>query len=375
MAITKALQSLPQNAIIKQLKDHHEDGYGTITVQDAFEQSSNIAMAKLADRYFGLKHDKFYQYLEDLRLTKPLGFQIVGEGVPKILKPEDWSGITLPWMAYGYGLEMTPLQILSLYNAVANDGKLIRPLIVKSINEVDRPVQRFSTEVLNKKICSTETLEKLRIMLEGVVERGTAQNINNAHYKIAGKTGTAQLLRNGRYTRNYRTSFAGYFPAEAPQYSCIVVIENPKGYRQYGSSVAAPVFKEVADKIYARNIEMHEAMAAEFKVQEGVFPVIRSGKREDLVYLCNEFGISNHGASDETWVLTKVNNNAIDWVDNSVKQGVVPNVKGMTLRDALYVLENAGLTVDIAGKGRVVQQSLLPGYKFEKGKSITIKLG
>ena len=256
-----------------------------------------------------------------------------------------------------------------------NDGKLIRPIIVKSINQVDRSLQSFETETLKKEICSDETLTKLKVMLEGVVERGTAENINNAHYKIAGKTGTAQLLRNGRYTKNYRTSFAGYFPAENPQYSCIVVIENPKGYRQYGSSVAAPVFKEVADKIYARNIQMHDALADDYTPETGVFPVIRSGKREDLVYLCNELGISNHGESDEVWVRTRVNNNAVDWIDNTVKQGVVPNVKGMTLRDALYVLENAGLSVDVSGRGRVVQQSLLPGYKFEKGKNISIKLG
>jgi len=357
------------------VRDHHEGGFGMMSVQDAFEQSSNIAMAKLADQYFGLKHEDFYQYLEQLQLTKPVGFQIVGEGNPKIKKPADWSGITLPWMAYGYGLEMTPLQTLNLFNAVANDGKLIRPMIVKSINQVDRPVQEFETEVLNKKICSEETLSKLKTMLEGVVERGTAQNINNAHYKIAGKTGTAQLLRNGRYTRNYRTSFAGYFPADAPEYSCIVVIENPKGYRQYGSSVAAPVFKELADKIYARNIDMHDEIAQEVSPPVGIFPVIRSGKREDLVYLCNEFGISNHSETEESWVRTSVSNNSIDWKANNVKQGVVPDVKGMTLRDALYVLENTGLRVDFKGHGRVIQQSLLPGYKFQKGKNITIKLG
>jgi len=240
------------------VRDHHEGGFGKITIREAFEKSSNIAMAKLAEKHFGSKPQKFYAYLEKLFITKPLGFQIEGEGVPNVKKPEEWSGITLPWMAYGYGLELTPLHTLTLYNAVANKGKMIKPFLVKSVKRTNKVKESYPTEVLVKKICSNQTLKKITMLLEGVVKNGTAKNIYNINFRIAGKTGTAQLLKRGRHTKNYMTSFVGYFPLENPLYSCIVIIENPKGFRQYGSNVAAPVFKEVADKVYSSNIKMHD---------------------------------------------------------------------------------------------------------------------
>ncbi|UII29230.1 transpeptidase family protein [Fulvivirga maritima] len=359
------------------VRDHEHGGYGTITVQQAFEKSSNVAMAKLVDKYFGLNPERYLQYIDNLGLSQPLGLQIKGEGIPKIKRPTDkgWSGITLPWMAYGYGLELTPIQSLAVYNAVANDGKLIKPIMVKSIRRADKVLEEYNTVVLNNEICSKETLSKLKIMLEGVVERGTAQNIRNSYYKIAGKTGTAQILENGRYTRKYITSFAGYFPADDPKYSAIVVIKNPKGWKQYGSSVAAPVFKEIADNIYSRDIDMHKAMPKEFIAEKDVFPVIKSGNYEELSLICNQLGISNHrGSSQEDWVTTALKGNSISWKDNQVSSKFVPDVKGMTLRDAIYLLESCGLRVNIKGKGRVVKQSQYPGSKALKGSTVTIEL-
>ena len=169
---------------------------------------------------------------------------------------------------------MTPLQMLTLYNAVANDGKMVKPMIVKGVMKADRMIEEFDTEVINERIASKETLRKVKLMMEGVVERGTAKNINHSHYKIAGKTGTAKKVKNGRYVREYYTSFAGYFPAEAPRYSCIVVIDNPKGYQIYGSDVSAPVFKEIADKIYSLELDMHEIGTEERTYVTGVFPYI-----------------------------------------------------------------------------------------------------
>lgn len=356
--------------------DHEEGGYGTITVREAFEKSSNVAMAKLVDKYFGLKPERFLQYIDNLELSKPLGLQIKGEGIPKIKRPTDkgWSGITLPWMAYGYGLELTPLQSLALYNAVANNGKMIKPIIVKKVRRADKVLEEYNTVVLNEKICSDETLAKVRVMLEGVVERGTANNIKNSHYKIAGKTGTAQILENGRYTKKYITSFAGYFPADNPRYSAIVLIKNPKGWRQYGSNVAAPVFKEIADNIYSRDIDMHSPMTKEYVAEAGVFPVIRSGNHEDLQLICNELGISNHSAGDQDWVTTERFGNAIKWKDNKVDPQTVPDVTGMTLRDAIYLLEGCGLRVNINGTGRVSRQSQAPGTRALKGSEIKIEL-
>lgn len=359
------------------VRDHKPGGYGTITIKEAFEKSSNIAIAKMVDETFQKNPQRYLDYLNNMGLTKPLGFQMVGEGKPKIPPLNQWSGITLPWMAYGYGLELTPLQILTLYNAVANNGKMIRPLLVKSINKVDKEVNTFETNVISSQICSKETLKKIRVLLEGVVENGTASNINNANYKIAGKTGTAQSLKDGRYIRQYYTSFAGYFPAENPKYSAIVVMDNPKGYRQYGSDVAAPVFKEIADKIYALDLKMHEKYELAEKPEMGVFPVVQAGKREDLALMLNYLGISNHATANEVeWVRAGINNNSIQWKETTSQAGLVPDVNGMTLRDALYLLENSGLRVEVKGKtGRVITQSQLPGSRALKGSTIKIEVG
>ena len=360
------------------MKDHKPGGYGVLTLQEVFENSSNIGVAKLITEEFGSNPEKFIYYLNQIGLSQPLGFQMIGEGKPYIKTPADssWSGTTLPWMSHGYELKMTPLQTLSLYNAVANNGKMIQPMIVKSVKRADKTVEKYKSRVLNDRICSKETLKKLQVMLEGVVERGTASNINDTKYKVAGKTGTAKKVKNGRYTTDYYTSFVGYFPAESPRYSCIVVIDEPKGYQIYGSDVSAPVFKEIADKIYAMEIELHDTDIVSEGNVEGTFPVIRSGKQDDLTFLCNELGISNHTkAEDYPWVKTDVVGNSVFWTKNQVESEKVPDVRGMTLRDALYVLENAGLQVEVKGRGRVTEQSVYPGSKLSNANKITITLG
>ena len=360
----------------KKVRDHEEGGLGKVTIQGAFEHSSNVAMAKLVDKHFSARPQKFVDYTDQLRLSQPLGIQITGEPMPKIKRPGEkgWSGISLPWMAHGYGFEITPLHTLALYNAVANNGKMIQPIFVRSVNKADDVIEQYETEVLNKSICSNKTLTKLKLLLEGVVQNGTAQNIKGSHYQIAGKTGTAQILEKGRYTRKYITSFAGYFPAHSPKYSAIVLIKNPRGFQQYGSNVAAPVFKEIADNIYARDIQMHQAMAFKKFNEPGVFPVIRAGYKDDLVMLCNELGISNHAQVEEEWVRAARNGNAVDWNHNIGGKGIVPDVTGMTFRDAIYLLESVGLRVSFEGNGRVSTQSITPGAKFSNGARIYLKL-
>ncbi|WP_420316079.1 penicillin-binding protein [Ekhidna sp.] len=360
----------------KTMRDHKPDGFGKLTIQEVFEKSSNIGVAKLISHYFGNNPEKFIDYLKHMNLHEPLDFQMVGEGKPYIKDPSDstWSGVSLPWMSHGYELKMTPLQMLTLYNAVANDGKMVKPMIVKGVMKADRMVDEFDTEIINDRIASKETLRKVKLMMEGVVERGTAQNINYSHYKIAGKTGTAKKVKNGRYVKEYYTSFAGYFPAEAPRYSCIVVIDNPKGYQIYGSDVSAPVFKEIADKIYSLELDMHEVGTQERSYITGVFPYIKAGKRDELTMICNEFGISNHSETESEWVKTNVINDAVYWKGNKVKYEVVPDVRGMTLRDAIYVLENLGLEVQVKGRGRVATQSMSPGGRLSKGSTIKLQL-
>ena len=358
------------------MKDHKPGGYGKITVSEVLEKSSNIGIAKLVNEHFGNKPEKFLEYIKKMGLTEPLGFQMVGEAVPYIKEPSDstWSGVTLPWMSHGYELKITPLQTLALYNAIANNGKMVQPIIVESVNRGDKKVEEFEPRVINSKICSKKTLEEVKAMLEGVVQRGTAINVSNSKYPIAGKTGTAKKVVNGRYTNKYYTSFAGYFPANEPKYSCIVVIDDPKGYQIYGSDVAAPVFKEIADRIYALEIELHDINKNE-PLMTGVFPTIKAGNHDELKYLCNQLGISNHSAGAEEWVKTRVVNESVFWEDNKVELQKVPDVRGMTLRDAIYVLENLGLKVTTKGSGRVEDQSIVPGRQLSKGERITLTLG
>lgn len=361
----------------KKVRDHHEGGYGKITIQQAFELSSNVAMAKLTDKHFGTRPSKFLDYVDKLKMSKPLGLQISGEAYPKITRPTDkgWSGITLPWMAYGYGLEITPLHTLTLYNAVANDGKMIRPVFVTTVSKADRIKDDFETDALAGKICSNKTLNQLRILLEGVVDNGTAQNLKNSNYRIAGKTGTAQILENGRYEKRYITSFVGYFPANAPKYSAIVLIKNPRGYYQYGSNVAGPVFKNIADNIYARDLNLHREMEKKKVLEAGVFPTIRAGNQQELTMLSNELGVSNHTATEEEWIKASINGSAVVWKKNAIVKDQVPDVMGMTYRDAIYLLEKSGLRVSFEGKGRVTQQSILPGARISKGSRIYLRLG
>lgn len=357
------------------LKDAKPNGYGKLSIKDIFAKSSNIGVAKLVQKYFGNNPQSYLKYIRSFGFDKPIGFQMSGEAMPYIKKTSDksWSGITLPWMSIGYELKLSPIHTLTFYNAVANGGKMIKPIIVKEVYRSDKIIKSYETEVLNNKICSESTLEKVVQMMEEVVETGTAKNIKNENYRIAGKTGTAQIIKKGVYTKNYYTSFCGFFPADKPKYSCIVVISEPKGFNQMGADVSAPVFKEMADKIYALDAEMHKTLD---KPQNNLmfnFPILRSGSSKDLKYLCNEFGISNYGSDDE-WVIADISNNAITWRNRKMIQNLVPDVSGMMLKDALYILENKGLRVTFNGAGRVQSQSIRPGNKIKKGTIIFLKL-
>ncbi len=358
------------------MRDYKTGGFGTITLQDAFAKSSNIGISKLTNHYFGLAPDRYLGHLKDMGLTEPLQFQLLGEGDPDIPTPTDprWSGVTLPWMSIGYGLKLTPLQTLAFYNAVANGGTMVQPLLVKRIREIDQTVETFEAKVLRDPICSSSTLQKVRTLLERVVEEGTARSIREGHYRIAGKTGTAQKIVDGAYTKQYYTSFVGYFPADAPEYSCIVVIDHPKGVPQYGSDVAAPVFKEIADKIYATDLDLHEPLPSQFARQEGVLPVIQAGLRSDLQLICNTLDIQQQIRDETEWTRAEHGGDEVIWKDNGHGKGTLPNVEGMTLRDALYLLESQGLRVEYSGTGRVVKQSQEPGSKVVQGDNVKLEL-
>jgi cell division protein FtsI (penicillin-binding protein 3) len=350
--------------------------HGIIDFKEAFEVSSNIYFArKVFDTYSG-KAQKFIDDLNELGITKPLGNKIKGEGDPVFKNPTDesWSGTTLPWMAMGYELQMTPLQLLTLYNAVANNGVMLKPMFVTEVRNVDKVVERFEPQVINEKICSRRTLESVQEMLVGVVKNGTAKNIYTPAYQIAGKTGTALVAYKGSYDNTYQASFAGYFPADNPKYSCIVVINKPSAGSIYGSQVAAPVFREIADKVYINNFRDFDDQTAEY-VKLNTLPINKYSFKKDANEMLSYIGIPiSQSAINSEWAYLKKNNSKVEIENKSMSKNRVPDVRGMTLSEALYLLENMGLEVNVNGVGKVRKQSLEPGTESNKYKSISIYL-
>lgn len=357
-------------------------GYGRITVQQVFEKSSNIGVARLVNENFAKNPTEYTDYLKKFGLDKPLGFQMAGEARPYVKDPTDrsWSRTSLTTMSIGYELKLAPLQTLAFYNAVANGGVKVQPLIVKEIKQANKVLQRNETKVLNPKICSDATLAKVKAMMEGVVLEGTARGIRPKDYTIAGKTGTAWKFKNGQYTKTYSTSFVGYFPADKPKYSCIVVVDSPRNGRIYGADVAAPVFREVADKCMARDLLSQRPLLAKARLNKSHVPLVRAGMQDELALVCQKLGLAGRtqATGGEEWVRaasdTAFHARTVALVVNRVRAGKVPQVRGLTLRDALFLLENRGLHVRTTGTGRVREQSLAVGTALKRGDLITLTL-
>jgi len=362
----------------QKVEDSGEKGLGKITVKHAFEVSSNVGISKIVDEHYRDKPEQFVNRLYEMGLNRKLGVSIRGEGKPdiKYTDSELWSGLSLPFMSIGYEVRMTPLQMLAFYNAVANDGKMVRPVFVEEMQSHGKTVKRFSTEVLNNHICSRETLEQVRDMLEGVVENGTASNLKNSRYKIAGKTGTAQvaLSKEGYVESLYQASFVGYFPAEDPKYSCIVVVNAPSRQIYYGNLVAGPIFREITDRIYVREDEMHPGQVelAEIPVQA---PYSKSGRCRELStvfgYLDLPLRLESAGAG---WVSTRSDPEGVVAMERVIPEQLVPDVTDMGLKDALFLLESKGLKVQVDGRGTVREQSLRPGTVIRAGEAISLQM-
>lgn len=354
--------------------------YGRISIQQVFEKSSNIGVALLTERTFSKNPDEYTNHLKSFGLDKPLGFQMAGEARPYIKDPQDrsWSRTSLSTMSIGYELKLAPLQTLAFYNAVANGGVKVQPMIVSEIKQADKVIERFETVVLNPKICSEETLQKVRTMMEGVVEHGTARGIRTSDYLIAGKTGTAWKFKNGAYTRTYSTSFCGYFPADKPKYSCIVVVDSPKNGRIYGGDVAAPVFRELADKAMARDAASERPLLARAPVRRSPVPLVKAGLQDELTMMFSQLGVRHQAtAPTEDWVRTARPDSQtadVQLLPLPLRPGRVPNVEGLTLRDALFLLENRGLRVRTSGSGRVTSQSVAAGTPAKRGTTVLLTL-
>lgn len=337
----------------KKVEDSQKGGYGEISAARAFEVSSNVGIVKLIREHYDDKPEKFLQHFEDYGLTKKIGLPIKGEGKPIVFYPgkPGWNKISLEWMSWGYSIAITPLQILTLYNAVANNGVMVKPRFIKELRKENRTEKIFKKEIINPQIASTETIQKLKKVMENVVIKGTASTIYSPNFSMAGKTGTAKKYI-GKYVNNkgdtipggysnkrYVASFAGFFPVDIPKYSCIVVIHDPnkkKGY--YGATVAAPVFKEIAQKIYTST------------------PI-----EDDIV--------------GENFLSEKINSQYTSFDKKIINpKKTIPDVREMPAMDAISLLENFGLKVKITGVGKVKQQSIKKGTPIKKGATIILNL-
>lgn len=357
------------------IKDSH-GSIGVVTVKRAFEESSNAAVAYLVNNAYHNNQSEFTDHLYEWKLNEKLVLQIPGEAQPVIKNPNNksWNkNMTLPQMAYGYEMQLTPLKMLSFYNAVANNGKYIAPIFVKEIRRLGNPIEQFKAREINDKICSDVTLSKIKKMLEGVVLEGSGKRIvYNPMYRIAGKTGTAQVAdanKGYRGKRQYQASFVGYFPAEKPKYSMIVVINDPKG-DYYGASVSGPVFREIADKVYSSDMELNSAAPIHLagNIQS---PKTKTGQQKAMQEVYKKLGIKTAYAKNKE--IESDSSDGIAASNGSLKKGV-PAAVGMGLRDALFVMGNAGYKIAVVGSGTVIRQSVGAGSIIPKGSKIVLEL-
>lgn len=358
------------------MRDSHLGG-GVMTVQEAFEKSSNVGISKIITKAYATNPQAFIDRLYSFGVNKPLELEIAGEGSPKIKSTQarSWSKVSLPWMSIGYEVALTPLQILAFYNAVANDGIFVRPFLVKEIRSAGVPIKRFSTQVIKQKIASPRAIKMAQTMLEAVVDHGTGTALKNPIYKVAGKTGTAQIAQNsGGYNKsNYKGSFVGYFPADNPKYSCIVVINNPSEGGYYGGAISAPVFREIADRIYATDPEVGKNWK-DTTYTTSKNP-IKAGYSTDIMLLSNWLGYKSALTKEGEWLTMHLADSLESRVKTTTMTKTIPSVIGMGPRDAIYLLEKLGMKVQLTGVGLVHQQSIPVGSAVQKGATIILHLG
>ncbi|MFO0355705.1 MAG: penicillin-binding protein [Sphingobacteriaceae bacterium] len=372
--------------------DHDAPESPELTVQRVFEVSSNVGVTKLITKYYSKNPQQFVDKLNSFNLNKPLGLAIPGEGKPLIkqTKDKDWSGVTLPQMSYGYESLITPLQTLTLYNAIANNGKMVKPHFVKEIRRNENSIIKYEPEIISEQIVKPATVEKAKKLLEGVVLRGTGKGLNISAFKVGGKTGTAQIAKVGKKgsgktaygeagNRSYQASFVGYFPADNPLYTCIVIINSPSNGIYYGGLVAGPVFKEIAEKVYSGSLDFLSPINNN-KNLITYAPSVGTTKGTEISEVTNLLNLpaKNIQATDSYFTKSKGDTTKIviteTKIKDALKKGVIPNLNGLSAKDALYLLENRGLNVKLQGFGLVKKQSLEAGQKFNKGDKIILTL-
>lgn len=352
-----------------------------VSLQQAFELSSNVGMAKMVMQHYSGNPEKFIGHLKRLRLHEVSGIDLVGETQPIVKTPKSktWSATSLPWMSFGYEVLVSPLQTLMLYNAVANNGKMMRPYLLQEVQQDGRTIWNREPEIMVESICKETTLKQLKTSLEGVVLNGTAKSLSSPYYGIAGKTGTALVANGSRgYADHiYQSSFAGYFPADNPKYSCIVVIKNkPFAAKYYGGTVAGPVFREIADKLFAMEAQQIPVQTVSLpKPDSSKFRYTGSGEKMKMVMEALSLPYKD-SAMRKDWAVLEADEDYRSVVKalDTKSSGQMPDLKGMGLRDALFLLEERRLKVQVKGKGKVFSQSLAPGSPIQPKQTITIEL-
>ena len=367
------------------MKDHnwHRGGYGKINVTRILEVSSNVGVSYLIDKYYKDDPQKYVDGLKRMSLDQPLHLQIPGEGKPNIKGPKEryFAKTTLPWMSIGYETQLPPLNTLTFYNAIANNGVMVRPKFVKAAVKDGEVVQEYPTEVINPKICSDHTLTQIREILRKVVSEGLAKPAGSKQFSVSGKTGTAQIsqgaagYKTGR--TNYLVSFCGYFPSEAPKYSCIVAIQK-SGLPASGGLMAGSVFSKIAERVYAKNLRFDLSNAIDSTTN--VIPPVKAGDLREASYVLNSLNVPVQGEvtdgkkGTDVWGHTQAAPSAVILQSQEIADNTVPSVIGMGAKDAVYLLEKQGLKVRISGVGRVKRQSIAGGSRVVKGQTILLTM-
>jgi cell division protein FtsI (penicillin-binding protein 3) len=354
-----------------------------VTVKQAFEYSSNVGMAKIIMAHYSKNPERFISHLKKMRFHEISGIDLIGETTPVVKTPRSktWSATSLPWMSFGYEVLVSPLQTLMLYNAVANDGVMMKPYLINAVKESGLVIKENKPEILEHSICSPETVKQLQECLIGVCAdegKGTGYTLfKGAGYGVAGKTGTALVANGNRgYSDHiYQSSFAGYFPADNPQYSCIVVIKNkPFAKKYYGAAIAGPVFKEVSDKLYALNINSEKNKSL-YTVTKDSSRFYYAGSASDIRQVMKSLRMEyKDSVLDKDWSKVYAVNYLPVLKGQETAKNRMPDLRGMGLKDALYLLETANLKVIAKGKGKIMQQSITPGTTIQKNQKITIEL-
>lgn len=366
------------------MRDHnwYKGGYGKIDVTRILEVSSNIGVSYLIDKYYKDDPQKFVDGLKRMSLDQSLHLQIQGEGKPNLKGPDEryFAKTTLPWMSIGYESQIPPMNILTFYNAIANDGVMVRPKFVKALMRNGEIIKEYPTEVINPKISSDTTLSQIRTILRRVVSNGLGKAAGNDQFSVSGKTGTAQIskgkagYKSGR--TDYLVSFCGYFPSEAPKYSCIVSIQKP-GLPASGGLMAGSVFGNIAKRVYARDLRFDLSSAVDST--SNPIPTVKAGELAEAAEVLEALDVPTEEqfaatVKKEVWGVSQADSAAVRLEEREPKAGLVPNVVGMGAKDAVYLLEKQGLKVQLNGIGRVYKQSVLPGTRAIKGRTVALTL-